>query len=284
VLSVANTRSDDSKAPDSSFGTWVDVAAPGTSILSSAPGGGFVQKSGSSMAAPHVAGLAGLVRASCSLFAPQAIVDRINTTADPIAGTGSLWAHGRINALNAVCFPKLALRAGAITSTSIEVKWQDLTPGERRFELVYGPSGGPANVALTLPANTQSYLHTNVPPGARFDYQLRVCDPNGCSDWSNKLTVESNTRQLTVSRSGFGSITGQGISCGNTGQVSDCSEIYSYGTVVTLTAKDFSNPKLGTYYAFDHWEGACSGTARTCTLNMTLNRTARAVFVDINDF
>jgi thermitase len=279
VLSVANTTQDDSLASNSTRGTWVDVAAPGSGILSLAPGGGTATKSGASQAAPHVSGLAVLVRASCQLSTPQPIVDRITSTADQIAGTGSLFRFGRINAFNAVCVPKPQnLHAGVVTSTSIEVKWTDMTPGEVRYELVYGPTGGPATTALTLPANTQSYIHPNVAPGASFDYQVRACDVNGCSDWSNKATVESNTRKLTVSRTGFGTVTGSGIACG-----SDCQEIYSYGTAVTLTAKDFSNTKVGTYWAFDHWEGACSGTVRTCTVNMTLNRSVRAVFVDLSE-
>jgi len=277
VLSVANTASDDTKAPLSSFGTWVDVAAPGQSILSLAPGGGTAFKSGSSMASPHVAGLAALVRSSCNLFEPQAIGDRIRITADAIAGTGAHWQFGRINAFKAVCFPKPSLRAGVVTSTSIEVKWSDPVPGETRFELFIAPAGQSFAPPLSLPANTTSYVHQNVAPGAAFDYLVRACDPNGCSELSNKIRVESNTRKLTVTRDGAGGITGQGINCGNAG--SDCSEIYSFGTVVTLTAKDFVNTKLGIFSTFDHWEGACTGTSRTCTVNMTLNRTVRAVFV-----
>jgi len=114
-----------------------------------------------------------------------------------------------------------------------------------------------------------------VAAGAEFDYQVRVCDTNGCSDFSNKLRAESNVRKLTVSRTGFGSVSGPGISCG-----ADCTELTSYGAVVTLRAQDFVNERAGTYWFFDHWEGACSGTARSCTVTMTANRTAKAVFVD----
>ena len=266
-----------------SFGSWVDVAAPGEQILSTVPGGGFALKSGTSMASPLVAGLAGLVRASCPFSTPQQIVDRISVTADPIPGTGTLWKFGRVNAFKAVCMQAPGLSAGPVTATTITVRWNDTMPGESRFELAYGPSGQPATTTVTLPPNTTSYVHTNVPAGARFDYQVRVCDPNGCSAWSNKITVESNTRKLSVSRDGLGSVTGAGIACGNVSTPSDCSEIYSYGTSVTLTATNYTNTKLGIVYAFDHWEGACAGTAKTCTVSMTTNRSVTAVLESIGD-
>lgn len=51
------------KAHYSNYGDWVDVCAPGTNILSALPGGSSEGKSGTSQAAPHVAGIAGLLKA-----------------------------------------------------------------------------------------------------------------------------------------------------------------------------------------------------------------------------
>ncbi|NDI35518.1 S8 family serine peptidase [Chengkuizengella sediminis] len=99
-LAVAATDSNDAKAWFSTYGSWVDVAAPGVDIISTQLGGGYVSYNGTSMASPHTAGLAALL-ASQGLSNVE-IRDRIESTADPIPGTGSDWTHGRINAFAAV--------------------------------------------------------------------------------------------------------------------------------------------------------------------------------------
>jgi thermitase len=102
VISVASTTSTDAKSSFSTYGTWVDVAAPGSSIYSTANGGGMTTMSGTSMATPVVAGLAGLLRTKNTTASAAAIRDRIFTTSDAISGTGSYWYYGRVNAYRAV--------------------------------------------------------------------------------------------------------------------------------------------------------------------------------------
>ena len=46
-----------------SYGSHIDVCAPGVDITSTSSGGGYAIKFGTSLAAPHVAGLAGLMLA-----------------------------------------------------------------------------------------------------------------------------------------------------------------------------------------------------------------------------
>lgn len=102
VISVASTTSSDVLSSFSNYGTNVDVAAPGSSILSTVRSGGYSSFNGTSMASPYVAGLAGLVFSVNPDRTPQSVVDAIRTTAVGIGGTGSQFAWGRINAAGAV--------------------------------------------------------------------------------------------------------------------------------------------------------------------------------------
>jgi subtilisin family serine protease len=64
VLGVAATREDGSLSPVSDFGTGADLAAPGEDILSTALGGGYEWRTGTSMAAPAVSGALVLLAAA----------------------------------------------------------------------------------------------------------------------------------------------------------------------------------------------------------------------------
>jgi thermitase len=113
AIAVAATDNKDAKASFSTYGSWVDVAAPGVSILSTAPtystklwsGGtnGYQTLNGTSMATPHVAGIAGLVWSKSGLCSTNSCVrGQIENNADAISGTGSSWAKGRVNACKAI--------------------------------------------------------------------------------------------------------------------------------------------------------------------------------------
>jgi subtilisin family serine protease len=91
VLVVANSTIDDERARSSSTGRCVDVYAPGTRIVSTAPGRGTASYSGTSMAAPHAAGVAALYKQRFG-DAPSATVAEwivTNATPDVIRGGGT---------------------------------------------------------------------------------------------------------------------------------------------------------------------------------------------------
>ncbi|MFD1424617.1 S8 family peptidase [Laceyella tengchongensis] len=100
AIAVASTDQNDNKSSFSTYGSWVDVAAPGSSIYATYPTSTYASLSGTSMATPHVAGVAGLL-ASQGRSASN-IRAAIENTADKISGTGSYWAKGRVNAYKAV--------------------------------------------------------------------------------------------------------------------------------------------------------------------------------------
>ncbi len=108
VLSVGSTQPDsDSRSGFSNYGRSVDVFAPGSSILSTTPGGGYGNSSGTSMSAPMVAGLAGLVKTLHPDWSPDKVREQIRTTCDNIDADNStaftgLLGRGRVNALRAL--------------------------------------------------------------------------------------------------------------------------------------------------------------------------------------
>lgn len=61
VIAVGAVARDGSKSSFSNYGNWVDVCAPGTDILSTVPGNEYAFMSGTSMACPHVSGVAALI-------------------------------------------------------------------------------------------------------------------------------------------------------------------------------------------------------------------------------
>lgn len=71
------------KVSFSNFGRWVDVAAPGAAIVSSIPGGGVDAKSGTSMASPIVAGVAGLIVARWPGIGFDELKSALVVSADP---------------------------------------------------------------------------------------------------------------------------------------------------------------------------------------------------------
>ena len=75
VLVVANSTIDDRRAATSSTGPCVDVYAPGATIVSTMPGGGTASCTGTSMAAPHAAGVAALYKETFG-DAPSGVVER----------------------------------------------------------------------------------------------------------------------------------------------------------------------------------------------------------------
>jgi thermitase len=122
VIAVAATGYYDELAPFSNYGAWVDVGAPGGNIWSTLPGNSYGYKSGTSMASPHVASLAGLVftrviDANGNGLLNDEVRSCIESTADSVgvAGLGS----GRINAYRAVqCSSGAPLPSPTATATA----------------------------------------------------------------------------------------------------------------------------------------------------------------------
>lgn len=97
VIAVAATNSIDRKASFSNHGRWIDVAAPGTGIYSTIWDDRYANQSGTSMACPHVAGLAGLLRSQDPALSTDEVRRVIRANVDPYE-SGFYIGTGRINA------------------------------------------------------------------------------------------------------------------------------------------------------------------------------------------
>jgi len=110
VLSVASIDSLSAKALTSNWGSWVKLAAPGEHVLSTYYNDTYTYAymTGTSMAAPHVSGVAALLWATSwdTRATSVNVIERIIATADnTILGTGTYWQYGRVDAAAAVVLP-----------------------------------------------------------------------------------------------------------------------------------------------------------------------------------
>ncbi|NUQ64557.1 MAG: S8 family serine peptidase, partial [Pirellulales bacterium] len=113
IISVTASDYNDQLARFSNYGlTSVDIAAPGAGILSTEPGGLYQSRYGTSMAAPHVSGVAALVWANVPNATVAEVRDAIRYGADPISAFQDKLAWGgRLNAYGALTVDTVAPHA-----------------------------------------------------------------------------------------------------------------------------------------------------------------------------
>ncbi len=164
VITVSAFNSADVIASFSNFGSKIDVAAPGVSILSTVPGGYYSSYNGTSMASPHVAGLAALLLSQHPAYTNEQVRQAIRRAADDVAAPGvdTQAGYGRINALKTVQTatpPNLAITAplqygvvggavsvrGSADGTTIASRQLQYGAGESpsAFTAIGSPAAGP---------------------------------------------------------------------------------------------------------------------------------------------
>jgi subtilisin family serine protease/uncharacterized membrane protein len=182
-IAVAATDRNDVRPSWSNYGDWVDVAAPGAGIYSTILGDSYGYMAGTSMASPHVAGLAALVFTTISDTNGDGklndeVLSRIEATCDDIGVSGI--GHGRINAAQAVGTVPAPL--GGITGQVTDAKDGSAISGAQ-------VSDGTRTV-LTDAAG--KYTISNVPPES---YQV-VASKEGYQNSSLTVSVLSGSTAL----------------------------------------------------------------------------------------
>ncbi len=103
VVSVAATDQNDSRASFSNANSDVEIAAPGVDIISTWNDGGYNTISGTSMATPHVAGVAAIIRNRYASSSAAQIVAKLDGAVDDLgpAGRDPSYGFGRVDLVQA---------------------------------------------------------------------------------------------------------------------------------------------------------------------------------------
>jgi type VII secretion-associated serine protease mycosin len=208
VLAVGATDAAGNLTDFSTWGDWVDVAAPGWDVIGAAYDDihGYYVESGTSFSAPIVAGTAALVRTRYPSLTPAQVMDRIRVTArdngprgiDPYYGHGVLDAYNAVGGSWAAEFGQRAAgpnepndtlaRATALTGTATgsigvegDVDW-----------FSYAASGeGPVSFTLTPPAYSATAAQNMDAVLEVYDHDYKLIG------WSDSLDPAA-TEQVTA--------------------------------------------------------------------------------------
>ena len=107
VVAVTATDASDNPASFTNFGDWVELAAPGVHIYSTVCNDSYAYMSGTSMACPHVSGVAALAWSQFPNATRDWIRQWLRYTADDLGNPGfdDYFGYGRVNAKKAVGKP-----------------------------------------------------------------------------------------------------------------------------------------------------------------------------------
>lgn len=156
AVSVGATTDNDAIADFSNLATFLDLLAPGVAVISSVPGGGLGSLSGTSMAAPHVAGAWAVLKQAHPTASVSDVLALLRSTAVPVSGFG--YNLRRINLGKAVAAGPLVTRdftihndgSGVLSILGMELEsaasWIHWTP-EAPFDV---PPGGSRVVSVSV--------------------------------------------------------------------------------------------------------------------------------------
>jgi parallel beta-helix repeat protein/VCBS repeat-containing protein len=187
-----------------------------------------------------------------------------------------------------------SLAAFKVAHPTLEVNGLEANPLlQSPAAIAVRPAGAPYNMTVNIgdyhilsgsPAidsansNASNEAETDIAGMARYDDPFTTNTGTGIRAYDDRGAYEFEPTailQLDVSKNGTGTGTvtssPSGVNCG-----ADCSETYSYGTVVILTA----TPTVGYYNRFTGWSGtgiSCPGTG-TCSVTMNAAKTVTATF------
>ncbi|KWT94643.1 S8 family serine peptidase [Candidatus Magnetominusculus xianensis] len=269
AVSVGATDSSDAVASYSNSASFLNLLAPGSSILSSIPNGGYGTWNGTSMATPHVAGAWAVLKQA----KPSAsVADLLNA----LISTGVSITDSR----NGITKPRIQVDA-ALNSLTSGYSITVTKSGTGTGTITSKPAGIScgSTCSSTFSSGAGVYLIAAADSGSTFS-GFTGCDTsygNGCyllmSSAKNVTATftKSTTYAVSVTKSGTGTgtITSKpaGISCGST-----CSSSFTSGSGVYLTAAADAGS------TFTGFTGCDTANSNGCYLSMSSAKSVTAAF------
>ncbi|XXT23972.1 S8 family serine peptidase [Sorangium sp. So ce429] len=195
VISVANVDPTGEVAPMSNYGeAHVHIGAPGKGIYSTLPGNQYGYMDGTSMAAPHVAGVAALLRSKYSSLTVAQIRDRILRTGMKLTSlSGVVQTGAMLDAHAALKDVGPAAPAASSVPGTVTLQWPAVS-GATRYDVEV--DGSTINVGSAL-----SYVHSGLATGSTHVYRVRATVSGSSTLWSYRVlkkAVQDPTREAYV--------------------------------------------------------------------------------------
>ncbi|MBI4688237.1 MAG: S8 family serine peptidase [Nitrospirae bacterium] len=233
IISVAATDQNDALASFSNYGkTTVDLAAPGVNIYSTVPttaectlssdscdDSGYAFSDGTSMAAPHVAGAAGLIWAANPAYTytqvKNAILNNVNKLvclSDKMVTGGRLNAYQALSGLASLASPA-TLSATRTSGTQMDLSWADVT-GETGYEIYRRLCSAACSTYVlinTTGAGVIAYSDTGLTPDACYKYVARAFNAADVSDHTAEAPADppdgsgGHARNCFIATAAYGS-------------------------------------------------------------------------------
>lgn len=198
ILCVGSLDSNGKRVPKSAYGSALDVVAPGQDIWSTLPNNSAGYATGTSMACPHVSGVAALILAVNPNLTGAQVRDIIEKTARKVGGYSYTTVSGRPNGTwnNEMGYGLIDAYAAVQAASPNEYGSQRLMPGSKfQFTHPNGKAAGwsveGASTNITIQPSTG--LLTNHDP--KFKGSFKVKGVNSSSLYTSTVTISDDFLQ-----------------------------------------------------------------------------------------
>jgi subtilisin family serine protease len=195
AITVASSTSADARSSFSNWGSCVDLFAPGSSITSAwyTSNTAAAILSGTSMAAPHVAGVAAAYLQGNPTATPATVAQALlgaGTTGviTDVVGSPNILLYSPAAVLVPPTAPA-SLTATVVAPAAMGLTWVDRSGNEASFTLARRVMTGPTTwstweTVAAPAANATAIADSTLTAGSTYQYRIRACNAAGCSSYS----------------------------------------------------------------------------------------------------